>query len=112
MTAGLGDVESTQPTKTLMKLAEYIDTHSGGGGGGEGEGLKEWFLSSKAEVLDMLAQEVGRQEREKKKSSKWQGERWANGQTTLTLFVRVSGCFFLSLNYEDKIDVSRIDMHT
>ena len=48
-----------------MKLAEYIDTHSsGGGGGGEGGGgLKEWFLSSKAEVLDMLAQEVGRQER-------------------------------------------------
>ncbi|CAI8037287.1 Prodigiosin synthesizing transferase PigC [Geodia barretti] len=43
----------------------YIDTHSsGGGGGGEGGGgLKEWFLSSKAEVLDMLAQEVGRQER-------------------------------------------------
>ena len=66
MNPDAGDVESTQPTKTLMKLAEYIDTHSGGGGGGGGGregGLREWFLSSKAEVLDMLAQEVGRQAR-------------------------------------------------
>ena len=76
-----GDVESTQPTKTLMKLAEYIDTHGGeggggGGGGGGGEGgLREWFLTNKTEVLDMLAQEVGRQEKKKKESNRWQGER-------------------------------------
>ena len=67
-----GDVESTQPTKTLMSLAEYIDTHTqggcegGGGGGGGGGGLREWFLSSKSEVLDLLSEEVERHEREKR----------------------------------------------
>ena len=66
----IGDVESTQPTKTLMKVAEYIDTHTHGGeqggreGGREGGGLKEWFLGGKTEVLDMLSEEVGRCERE------------------------------------------------
>ena len=83
-------MESTQPTKTLMTLAEYIDTHCGARGGGvrEGEreergrggeggrgreeegrgegGLREWFLGSKGEVLELLAEEVERCERGKR----------------------------------------------
>ena len=78
----VGDVESTQPTKMLMKIAEYIDTdgakgEGGGerGGGGGGGVLREWFLKSKAEVLDLLSQEVGRQERVKRGSAQWNPER-------------------------------------
>ncbi len=38
----------------LMRIAEYIDTSA------EREGLREWFLPSRDEVLDLLAQEEGR----------------------------------------------------
>ncbi|XP_065909543.1 rifampicin phosphotransferase-like isoform X2 [Dysidea avara] len=44
---GQGDVESTMPTKLLMEVAEYVDTHS--------VELKDWFLNNKEEVLTMLA---------------------------------------------------------
>ena len=42
-----GDVESTMPTKLLMEVAEYVDTHS--------VELKDWFLNNKEEALIMLA---------------------------------------------------------
>ena len=68
----VGDVESTQPTKMLMRIAEYVDSNGAkgegggrGGGGREGGELREWFLNNKAEVLDLLAREVGRHERAK-----------------------------------------------
>ena len=44
-----GDVESTEPTKSLMRIAEYIDSHE------EKEELRAWFADNKEEVLDMLA---------------------------------------------------------
>ena len=47
-----GNVESTEPTKMLMRIAEYVDTHS--------PQLREWFVSRKQEVLDMLGEEVER----------------------------------------------------
>ena len=77
-----GDVESTQPTKMLMRLAEYIDNDGGREGEGEkregeGEGrLREWFLKGKEEVLDRLAREVGRSRRERTHSTQWMMERW------------------------------------
>ena len=46
-----GDVESTEPTKSLMRIAEYIDGSSEGG-----EGVRAWFLQGKAEVLERLAE--------------------------------------------------------
>lgn len=55
---GQGDVESTEPTKMLMRISEHIDTD------GRTE-LKEWFLNNKEEVLGMLSDE-----RDKKMSSK------------------------------------------
>lgn len=44
----VGDVESTEPTKMLMRIAEHLDTSS--------SDLREWFLNSKEEILDMLAE--------------------------------------------------------
>ena len=67
-----GDVESTQPTKMLMRLAKYIDASGEGEGGG---GLKEWFLGGKAEVLDLLAREKGRQDRVRRESAQSTSER-------------------------------------
>ena len=57
-----GNVESTEPTKCLMRIAEYVDSieHSGGE-------LRGWFLDSREEVLDMLAEEKGRVERVKRR---------------------------------------------
>lgn len=46
-----GDVESTEPTKSLMRIAEYID------GCPESIELREWLGSNQQEVLDMLAEE-------------------------------------------------------
>ncbi len=51
-------MESTEPTKALMRVAEYIDTHE------KGEELKVWFLERREEVMDMLAEEEGRVARE------------------------------------------------
>jgi len=45
----IGDVESTMPTKLLMEIAEYVDTH--------GSELKDWILNNKEEVMAMLADE-------------------------------------------------------
>lgn len=42
----LGGVESTEPTKMLMRIAEYIDTGS--------DELRQWFLKEKKDVLDLL----------------------------------------------------------
>ena len=41
-----GNVESTEPTKVLMKIAEYVDT--------EGEEFRDWFLGNREECLDLL----------------------------------------------------------
>lgn len=41
-------MESTEPTKNLMRIAEYVDTH-------ELKELRAWFVGNKEEVLDMLA---------------------------------------------------------
>ncbi|XP_064399663.1 rifampicin phosphotransferase-like isoform X2 [Halichondria panicea] len=51
---GQGDVESTEPTKSLMRIAEYIDTCE------QREELRVWFAQCQAEVMDMLAAEEGR----------------------------------------------------
>ena len=45
-----GNVESTEPTKMLMRIAEYVDSHS--------PQLREWFVEEKTGVLDMLREEV------------------------------------------------------
>ena len=58
-----GDVESTEPTKSLMRIAEYIDSHE------EKEELRAWFADNKEEVLDMLAA-AGGQKRSNGDSSK------------------------------------------
>ncbi len=50
----LGDAESTEPTKSLTRIAEYIDSHE------EREALRVWFIGEKQEVLDMLAVAVGK----------------------------------------------------
>ena len=70
-----GDIESTQPTKMLMRLAEYIDTSGEGEGEGGKGGLKEWFLGGKSEVLDLLAREKGRQDRVRRESAQSTSER-------------------------------------
>ena len=57
-----GDVESTEPTKMLMKIAEYVDTC-------EHEGLRTWFLSCKGEVLSLLGEEVSRVEAARHKAT-------------------------------------------
>ena len=57
-----GDVESTEPTKCLMRIAEYIDTCDQSGE------LRVWFAENKREVLDMLSTEVGRVERIKERA--------------------------------------------
>jgi len=48
-----GDVESTEPTKSLMRIAEYIDSHP------EREELRAWFMEDKESVLDLLATTSG-----------------------------------------------------
>ena len=55
----VGNVESTKPTKNLMRIAEYIDTHQ------LKAELKVWFLEQREEVLYMLGQEEERVAREK-----------------------------------------------
>ena len=68
----VGDVESTEPTKSLMRIAEYIDTHE------RREELRAWFLTRKEEVLDMLSREEGRVTRDRGRSLEswwvWLGE--------------------------------------
>ena len=44
-----GDVESTEPTKMLMRIADHVDNGS--------PVVREWFVSSRQEVLDMLSEE-------------------------------------------------------
>ena len=44
-----------------MRIAEYVDSSEHHGGG-----LRGWFLGSKNEVLEMLAEEQGRVEAVKK----------------------------------------------
>ena len=58
-----GNVESTEPTKCLMRIAEYVDSSEHNGGA-----LREWFLDNREEVLDMLAEEEGRVERIKRET--------------------------------------------
>jgi hypothetical protein len=60
----IGDVESTEPTKSLMRIAEYLDTHE------RKEELRVWFLEQREEVLDMLSQEEGRVARERGRTLK------------------------------------------
>ena len=55
-------MESTEPTKSLMRVAEYIDTHE------MREELRVWFLEEKEEVLELLSQEEGRVARERGRS--------------------------------------------
>jgi pyruvate,water dikinase len=44
---GQGDVESTEPTRWLMRIAERIDNGGAGGDGGNGDGgLRAWFLDT------------------------------------------------------------------
>ena len=66
-----GDVESTEPTKMLMRIAEYVDT---GGRGGGNAGLRDWFLSNKDEVLSLLANEKERQRISVGSGSQWTPE--------------------------------------
>ena len=54
-------MESTEPTKSLMRIAEYIDTHE------MREELRVWFLERREEVMDILSQEEGRVAMEKGK---------------------------------------------
>ena len=44
-----GDVESTEPTKMLMRLAEHVDTAS--------PELRSWFMEHGDDVLAMLEEE-------------------------------------------------------
>lgn len=53
----LGDVESTEPTKMLMRIADYIDNGP--------SDVREWFLNSKDEVVSILIEN-----KEKDKSSR------------------------------------------
>ena len=57
-----GDVESTEPTKMLMRIAEHIDT-------GPAD-LREWFMDGKRGVLDLLAQEQGRVQEGKRRADR------------------------------------------
>ena len=45
----LGDVESTEPTKMLMRIAEHVDTSS--------PELRSWFVEHNDDVLAMLQEE-------------------------------------------------------
>lgn len=45
----VGDVESTEPTKMLMRIADHVDNGR--------DDIRQWFLSCHGEVLDMLADE-------------------------------------------------------
>ena len=69
-----GDVESTEPTKMLMRIAEYVDT--GGGSEVDIAGLREWFLNNKNEVLSLLANERKRQKMSLRGSSHWTPDRY------------------------------------
>lgn len=55
----LGDVESTEPTKILMRIAEHVDTGP--------NDLRDWFMQDRDAVLDMLAQEQSRIEGNQRK---------------------------------------------
>ena len=56
-----GNVESTEPTKSLMRIAEYIDTCD------LSDSLRPWFINNKLEVLELLASEEARVNRQKEK---------------------------------------------
>jgi pyruvate,water dikinase len=58
---GQGDVESTEPTKMLMRIAEYVDTEVS-------TDVRGWFMDHKDEVVAMLTDEKER--RSKFKASK------------------------------------------
>ena len=47
-------MESTQPTKSLMRIAEYIDTSD------LKDELRPWILNRQSEVLELLAAEEAR----------------------------------------------------
>ena len=51
-------MESTEPTKSLMRIAQYVDTHE------KREELRVWFMERKEEVLSMLSAEEERVARE------------------------------------------------
>ena len=57
----LGNVESTEPTKSLMRIAEYIDTCD------LSDFLRPWFINNQPEVLELLANEEARINRQKEK---------------------------------------------
>ena len=57
-----GDVESTEPTKMLMRIAEYIDSSPAD--------VRDWFMQDRRGVLDLLAQEQGRVEEDKRRADR------------------------------------------
>lgn len=63
-----GDVESTEPTKMLMRIADHVDNGS--------PVVREWFLSSHQKILDMLAEEVDREKYQEKKYSNSKALEW------------------------------------
>ena len=56
-----GDVESTEPTKMLMRIADHVDNGS--------PVVREWFISSQQEILDMLSEEKDREKAQKEMQS-------------------------------------------
>ena len=56
-----GDVESTEPTKMLMRIADNVDNGT--------PAIREWFLSTRQEILDMLAEEKDKERAEKERCS-------------------------------------------
>ncbi len=53
-------MESTEPTKMLMRIAEYIDAHK------EREELRVWLEEGREEVVSMLMEEKERVKRGKR----------------------------------------------
>lgn len=53
-------MESTEPTKMLMRIAEFVDT-------GPSE-LRSWFMDEKQDVIDLLYKERDEVEERKRKA--------------------------------------------
>ena len=58
LVSSLGDVESTEPTKMLMRIAEHVDTAS--------PELRSWFIKHTDDVVAMLEEENDKTKRTKK----------------------------------------------
>ena len=56
-----GNVESTEPTKSLMRIAECIDTCD------HRDSLRPWFINNQTEVLELLTSEEAWINRQKEK---------------------------------------------